>query len=201
MKIKDTALDRDQLEATGIPGAFLNFQVDTYSGSRAALEDCHKFAINFAKARSSGLGLFIRGASEAQKTFLATYVLRVLLAQGTSSVAYLSFPDLADKVLANETTVRAAVAKPLCLVLDNLNPSTNKFWPTLLERVLSIRKDEGKPTLFVTQLVKDFEHHYGAVNLRTIEHMSHTVWAEMDDAQKAKAEAKRKTLFVDEVGE
>ena len=202
-KIQQTQLTTERLSEAQIPKAFWHFQADTYSGSRKALEDCNRYAEKFAQAARSNLGLFIRGSQEVQKTFLATYVLRYLMTQG-HDVLYVSFPDLVDRILRNETTLREFLTAYDCVVLDNVNEPGNSFWPTALNRALVLRKDEGKPTIVVTQLARNansdaFGALYGENNLRMIEHLSHTIYAEMDDAQKHKAEMKRKELFTEVV--
>lgn len=203
MKTETVKLTVESLTESGIPEAFWHFQADTYVGSPEAFEACRKYAAQFQTARKKNLGLFIRGPQEAQKTFLATYVLRYLIVEAYA-VLYLSLPDLVDRLFQKDFNIKEFLEKPDCLVLDNLNVPGSSMWPVALSRALLVRKDAGKPTICLTQLMKqgsrdDFGVQYGEASLRLIEHVSHTVWAEIDEAKKHQAERERKGMFVDEV--
>lgn len=201
--IKEKTLSAQALTESGLPRGFWNFQIDTYGGSQKALQDVLKYLHKFREVRSKNLGLFIRGKEESQKTFLASYLVRALLLQELS-VKYVSMPDLVDSILSRELDLKEFLCAAELLVLDNVNKPGNSFWPTALERCLVHRKDYGMPTVVVTQLCKqgsndEFGAQYGEINLRLIEHLSHTVWAECDEAQKMRAENQRKSIFVEEV--
>lgn len=205
MKIKpvEHTLTVEQLEESGLPRAFWHFQADTYVGSREALECVLNYLRKFDNARNRSLGLFIRGETETQKTFLASYVIRALLLRGLDA-AYVSMPDLVDQILSRNLDLKAFLTKPDLLVIDNVNKPGNSFWATAVERCLMHRKDDGKPTIIVTQLMKkggvdEFAQQYGETSLRLIEHLSVTVWAECDETQKLRAENQRKAILAEEV--
>lgn len=195
-------LSIERLKASDIPEAFWRFSVDTYDGSPTALQEVSKYAKNWKLARAKNLGLFIRGEPESQKTFLAVYTLQYLLLQGCT-VRYVSMPDLVDKILRNDIRLREFITEPDFLALDNVNAEGNNFWPSALNRALTARKDEGKPTIIVTQLVKDgrsekFELVYGPANFRLINHLAYTVNAYVDDTKQQLAVQRRKELFIEE---
>jgi DNA replication protein DnaC len=193
----------EAISDSGLPKAFWEFQADTYSSDPRALKECSRYLRMFAEARKRNLGLFIRGPEESQKTFLGSYLLRALILEGVAA-RYVSMPDLVDEAFNREFNLKDFLRAAEFLVLDNVNVPASTFWPTLLNRVLTQRKDDGNPTVVITQLGMagrddQFKVKYGDANARLIEHLSHTVWVECDERKKLQAETVRKDIFTEEV--
>ena len=199
MKTEMKLLDAEMLEQADIPEAFWHFDIDTYAGSQRALKDCHTYCTQYREVLKHNTGLFIRGEADSQKTFLAVYVLKYMLSLGLT-VRYVSMPDLVDKVMSNDIRLRDFLKLPSFVVIDNLSAESNSFYATALNRALTVRRDCGKPTICVTQLLfrpqeragDQFAAIYGEANLRLIQSLSHTVEAEMGPTQHAKLEQQRK---------
>lgn len=193
----------EMLDFAEIPDSALRHSFETYTGNPEALRDCDKYAKNADIAYKNCLGLFIRGGPETQKTFLACYVLGVLLTKKWV-VKYVSMPDLVDAMLQNSPKLLEYTRAASFLVIDNVNSGGNNFWPVALLRILTARRDAGKPTIVVTQFVPDngrdsFETVFGRDCFNLISDYSQTVLVTRSDQQKKASIAKRKAMFTEEV--
>lgn len=97
--MRDITLSVDLLQECAIPRKFWALGADTYSGSAKALAQADAYVKHSAKNQA---GAYVYGPSGTYKTFLLTYILRCLLAQG-SNVMYANMKDLPGQLFGEDS--------------------------------------------------------------------------------------------------
>jgi DNA replication protein DnaC len=158
--MKHTQLNVDSLKDANIPKKFWKLNRSTYFGDADALTRTEKYVKGFANAHSNGVGLIYRGPAQSCKTFLATYVLRNLLAQGLN-VAYYSMDELFELYVSGDSAGANFLSRfkeAHCVVIDNVGVSDKDKMGkrNALVKVITSRSDAGLPYVICTDL-KDYD--------------------------------------------
>ncbi len=188
-------LSYPKLESSNIPQRFWDLDVTTYAGDPNALLSVSIYTKHLQTMRKDGMGLFFRGGHESYKTFLACYV--AMFAMCHDYVAhYFAMSELVEGILQNEIKMQA-YRTPDFLVLDNLSFESHQFWPTALHRVLTVRKDAGKPTIFCTRLDDErLEASYGEENLLLLKNSTQEIRTHVEPALLERRRNKSRLPFI-----
>lgn len=144
-------LSKALLKDSRIPTKFWEMGTDTYLGSKRALNACK----HYLSVKGKPPGLMFIGKASSCKTFLATYVLKCLMAQG-KIVAYYTTDDLCDAYFARldtsaTTTFRERILAPDFICFDNVNAPVGRGHKIALLRAVRLRSDEGLPYFVCTR--------------------------------------------------
>jgi DNA replication protein DnaC len=154
--MKPIKINSDLLKDANIPKRFWKLGRDTYFGDAKALKRVEHYVKNFDEAHEKGVGLLFVGPSQSCKTFLASYVLKCLLAVGLQ-VAYYSLDELFELYISGDSAGDNFLSKfreVNCVVIDNIGVSDKdkRGRRNALERVISFRSDNGLPYIICTDL-------------------------------------------------
>jgi DNA replication protein DnaC len=156
--MKRTKLSCDLLKDANIPKQFWKFGRDTYVGDKSALKRVEKYVANFESAYEKGIGLLLKGPTQSCKTFLATYVLKSIMANGTGDqVYYLSTDELFELYISGDSAGENFLSRfreTHCVVIDNvgITDKAKLGKRNALEKVVSFRADQGLPYIICTDL-------------------------------------------------
>lgn len=145
------SLQKSLLRDARIPAKFWNLGTNTYLGCSQALKACkHYLDTDGANVP----GLLFNGKAASCKTFLATYVLKCLMARGKIA-AYYTTDDLCDAYFArldsSTTSFRERILAPDFVCFDNVNAPVGRGHKIALLRAVRLRSDEGMPYFVCTR--------------------------------------------------
>jgi hypothetical protein len=147
------SLNKDLLEAIGIPKKFWALGRDTYFGNQNALRVVEEYIVNFTP--EINFGLLFRGLSCTLKTFLLTYTLKCLTSNALTNSAYpalyATLPQITNCYF-NRAEFYYSLKTAFIAGIDELEFTSNEGEKQVLERLLQTRSDWGLPTLIATSL-------------------------------------------------
>lgn len=165
--MKKAKVNLDLLKDANIPRKFWKLGRKTYFGDDAALRKTEKYIKGFEDAHAEGVGLLFVGPSQSCKTFLATYVLKNLLAKGLQA-SYFSMDELFELYVGGDSAGENFLSRFRevdCVVIDNVGvtDTLKKGKRNALEKVVSFRSDNGLPYIICTDLEDEqaFAENYG----------------------------------------
>lgn len=150
----DSQINTDLLTDAGIPPAYWALTRDTYWGSKKALAAVENYIVEAPRAVKTGMGLFITGDRDTLKTYLLVHVLMNLMVKGYD-VRFHTIEELSDQYWKRDeskASLEQSLAAPMFLAVDRVNEPENQGTQTVLKRLVSIRKDAGRPLLLASCL-------------------------------------------------
>jgi hypothetical protein len=143
-------IDPTLLREANIPQAYWLKDFSTFTGSDETRELCKQYLINRNLNYKNGIGLFFRGDARNCKTFLATYVLKILLYYGYSGY-YITHDTFLQMAVDHEvlSEIWHNVRHMQFLVFDDFdyNADLRLYKKALVMRLVKDRLDSGKPLI------------------------------------------------------
>lgn len=151
-------LEVDALKEARIPKRFWEMEFKTFNGLPSSRAAILSYAENFKTAEREGLGLFLHGPANSCKTFLATFLMKLLLVAGYS-VRYHTLDNLHSETLNNTVPNLLPISDQLVIIDDVNRPSANgqsgQWQVGLLRKIIRFRIDNLAPFVLCSQLNKD----------------------------------------------
>jgi DNA replication protein DnaC len=156
VKTKRVVLQTEELEDSRIPFQHHRLGVDTYLGDKDALLRTQHYIRNYSLALHKGVGIIFTGKPQTFKTFLACYVLRLLMVEDKDCF-YLTHRELTDAMMGDKKVfdypINRIIRDSTFMVVDELVSSRlNPGEQRALTDLVKTRMTEGLPTIFVTEL-------------------------------------------------
>lgn len=156
--MKRFVIQQDLLRQSRIPARFWNMGRDDYQGNLEAYEVAVTYGLKFAEAKRKRSGLYLFGAHQTFKTFLAATAAKLLLANGFT-VQYFHFDELVDYHFGRSSDgvfFPERFRHSDLVVFDGISvPENGKATAQALTRAVRIRSDEGLP--YIVSSVLSFD--------------------------------------------
>ncbi|WP_236234680.1 ATP-binding protein [Pseudomonas tohonis] len=141
---------------------FDNFRTEGDTAKRAALEFCHRYAMEFEAVMREGRSLLLLGNLGTGKTHLASAIVQSVVREYSATAIFTTASEIARAVKAtflksskvSERDVLDELASVDLLVIDEVGVqvSTGDFGPGLLHEVIDRRYQQMRPTIVISNV-------------------------------------------------